>query len=132
MATEAKHFVELCEARLRLVKREKRLLKLHHQIPLEILLTLAAADGQLKINDLYERIDATDAAVRMHLRGMEHEGLVETQRSEDDRRVKFLRLTQAARDLLIDCLQAMVEGLPGEQRPQLEQMGTPPISTVAG
>jgi DNA-binding MarR family transcriptional regulator len=109
------HFVELCEARLRLVKREKRLLKLHHQIPLEILLTLAAADGHLKINDLYERVDATDAAVRMHLRGMEQEGLIESQRSDDDRRVKYLHLTQSAKDLLLDCLRTMVESLPAER-----------------
>ena len=115
MLFDAKRFTDLCETRLRLVKREKRLLKLHHQIPLEILLTVAVTEGQLKINDLYERVDATDAAVRMHLRGMEQEGLIETQRAEDDRRVKFLNLTQAARDLLTDCLQTMVEALPDDQ-----------------
>ena len=105
MEEENKSFVDLCEARLQLMKREKRLLKLHHQIPLEILLTLAAAEGRLKIHDLYERVDATEAAVRMHLRGMEQEGLIRSERSEEDRRVKFLFLTPAAREFLQICLQ---------------------------
>jgi DNA-binding MarR family transcriptional regulator len=112
MTEEAKSLRDLCEARLRLVEREKRLLKLHHQIPLEILLTLAAAGGQLKINDLYERVDATAAAVRIHLRGMEQESLIESERSRDDRRVKYLKLTPVARSLLFECLQAIAISLP--------------------
>lgn len=125
MQDELRSFVDLCEARLRLVQREKRLFKLHHQIPLEILLTLAAAGGQLKINDLYEQVDATAAAVRMHLRGMEQEGLIETERSLDDRRVKYLTLTPAAREQLLECLRMLVDSVSPQaaaivERPPLE------------
>ena len=95
-----------CARRLHLLNMEKALFKLPNQIQLEVLLTLGASAKLLTKSEVYRSVDATEVAVRMHLKMMQADHLILALSSETDRRVEKLALTAQAQKILQECKDA--------------------------
>jgi DNA-binding MarR family transcriptional regulator len=83
----------LARARLNLSLVESRHFKVAPQIPLEVLLVLSANQGSARLSELYERVRATQSAVRLHLRSLALSDLVEEGVEPADRRARRILLT---------------------------------------
>jgi DNA-binding MarR family transcriptional regulator len=85
--------VDLALLRLTLSHIESKHFKVAPQIPLEVLLVLSANQGSLRLSELYRRVRATQAAVRLHLRSLEMLELVDEGIDPLDRRARRIFLT---------------------------------------
>lgn len=88
------------EARLGLSVVEKKMFGDALQIRFEILLLLAANSGRIVLAEVYNKIEATDAAIRMHIRALEAQILVSSHINGTDARSKYLSLTASGVSLL--------------------------------
>ncbi len=81
------------KARLSLSAIEQDSFKLAPQIPLEIILQVAIEGGDVSITDLFERIPASSAAIRQHIRALEVANMLSTVIGQD-RRSRKIRISQ--------------------------------------
>ena len=70
-------------------KRES-LEPLEHQALIQV---CGAADGPIRINELAERLDIVPAFASRLVRSLENKGLVQRERSDEDRRVTLVTIT---------------------------------------
>ena len=96
-------FQDWCSRRLLLMKTEKALFKLTNQISLEILLTIGASSILLSKSEVYELMDASEVAVRMHLKALQANDLILVIASETDHRVEKLALSPKAQKMFQYC-----------------------------
>ncbi len=81
------------QRRLWISRMEADLLKLAPQIPLEIILVITASNGVISLDKLYDSINATDAAIRIHLKSLRDLNFIALQPSKLDKRARSASLT---------------------------------------
>ena len=90
----------IIQARLLLATLEKEMFGTALQIRFEIMLFLAANSGRVLLTEVYRKIEATDAAIRLHIRALEAQKLVSSHINGSDARSKYLTLTASGISLL--------------------------------
>ena len=94
-------------ARLAITDIEYGLFRVPPQITLEILLIILINGGSCDLSAIYQHVRATHPAIRQHLRLLQNQNLVITDRSSEDRRARTLTLAPKARDMCREYLEAL-------------------------
>lgn len=85
--------------------------------------------GSLSLGDLADKLLVTGGNITYVMDRLEERGLVERDRSTEDRRVVMARLTPAGRELVAEvfpehaaCVRELMEGLEGDETAELRRL----------
>ena len=81
------------QRRLWISRIEGKLFKLSPQISLEIILVITANGGDISLEKIYNSINATNAAIRMHINSLKVAKIIVTNASNLDKRARWVSLT---------------------------------------
>ena len=85
---------------LEIKKVSHQLLQIKSQLSHDILLTIASYNGTCDLRILFKKIEATPAAIRLHVQGLEDEGYVYVCTHQTNRRCKVACLTDKGLNLM--------------------------------
>ena len=81
------------QRRLWISRIEAELFKLSPQISLEIILVITANGGDISLEQIYNSINATNAAIRIHVNALKDAKIIVINASNLDKRARWVSLT---------------------------------------